>query len=195
MIFIVDIDTTIANNAHRVGLLEKTCKICLGPVPPEHRASCPNCGNTTAKITQDSWDKFLMPELVAVDAPVIEAQRVISGLKKVGIQHHYLTGRNESLRDVTEQWLANHFGFDKNSQHLEMRPTSWENVRASDFKEHKFLELRKRLGENERYVFCEDDKHVFTMYSQYGLVLQCPEAWASLNPLGFSRSNEPSRNL
>lgn len=195
MIFVIDIDTTIADNAHRVGLLEKTCKICLGRVPPQHRAACPNCGNTSARITQESWDKFLMPELLLADTPVPEAQRVISGFKKFGIQHHYLTGRSENLRDVTEKWLVDHFGFDGNTQKLEMRQPAWDNIRASDYKEARFLELRQQLGENERYVFCEDDKHVFTMYSQYGLVLQCPEAWASLNPLGFSRSNEPERNL
>lgn len=195
MIFIIDIDSTIADNSHRVGMLEKTCKVCLGPVPPKHRAPCPNCGSRTNKIKQSSWDKFLMPELVAKDFPVVEAQRCIRGLKERGIEHHYLTGRNDGLREVTHSWLVEHFGFDAGTQQLIMRDKNMHNVSASDYKEMAFTKFAEQRDANTNYIFCEDDEYVFSMYEKYGLVLRCPEAWSSFLPIGENRKNEPDWNM
>lgn len=195
MIHIIDIDTTIANNLSRASLLQKTCKTCLGPVPPSHRQLCPNCGSAESSIDQSSWDMFLRPELVEMDTPEPEAQRVIRSFQKFGVAHHYLTGRNEGLREITETWLATHFGYDRDHNKLIMRPTNSEGVSASAYKEDAFLTLRKDLGEDSSYVFYEDDPHVFTMYEQYGMVLKCPEAWEFVMPFGKSRRNEPAWNV
>lgn len=195
MIHIIDIDTTIANNSSRASLLRKTCKTCLGTVDPGHRSICANCGSDESIIDQSSWDMFLNPDLIEQDTPEPEAQRVIRSFQKFGVSHHYLTGRNDGLRQITETWLTTHFGFDKDKNKLIMRPSNSEGVSASAYKEDAFLTLRKELGETASYIFYEDDPHVFTMYEQYGLVLRCPEAWEFLMPLGKSRRNEPAWNV
>lgn len=195
MIHIVDIDTTIANNQHRAALLLKTCRQCGGPVDSGHRTECRNCGSTESVYDQASWDNFLHPDFIARDVPEPEAQRVIKHWDSIGAEYHYLTGRNEALRSVTETWLASHFGF--SNQRLIMRPTESEKRRvpASVYKEKVFLALREELGKDKEYSFYEDDPHVFTMYSQYGIVHKCPDVWEFIYPKGTARINEPDRNV
>jgi len=196
MIHIIDIDTTIADNSHRASFLVKTCKQCLGQVPTSHRAVCQCCGSTEHTIDQSSWDVFLDADMLAQDIPEPEAQRVVSGFVKHGVEHHYLTGRNESLREVTETWLTMHFGFDEERSQLIMRPFDAEDVPASSYKEQAFRRLKSEVNNPESgFIFYEDDPFVFSMYEKYGMVLKCPEAWPCVMPPGASRRNEAARNV
>lgn len=176
-IFIIDIDTTIANNDHRAALLERECLVCLSRV--KGNAQCVNCGAHESKIVQSSWDKFLSPELLSKDTPVPKAQDAIYKMRSLGMDFAFITGRNESLREATEEWLAEHFGYDKTKEYLGMRQAS-DNGAASVVKERLLKEFIEKRGldlHKVRFIFMEDDPYVFRMYQQYGIVIRCPEGW------------------
>lgn len=181
-IFIFDIDSTIANNDHRAVLLKKHCQQCGALVEGHtHRAPCQVCGCEKHHTPQVCWDEFLAPELLLKDEPIADAQRLIKHLRDMKMTFHFITGRNEKLRLPTEQWLAAHFDWpsaDNWSEHLYMRPESMDSVPASQLKEYLLLQLindYRLTPALDRFVFFEDDKHVFGMYRKYGLVVQCPE--------------------
>jgi hypothetical protein len=177
-VFVIDIDTTIANNEHRSSVLEKECMVCLAPVEVGHRSFCANCGSTDSKIKQSSWDSFLQPDVVKNDTPVPKAQDAIYKMRELGMEFHFITGRNYTLRPITEEWLQEHFGWDSNKEALIMRGEEDEGVASSVYKERALMTLIKdRDLKNARFIFMEDDPYVFRMYQQYGIVIRCPEGW------------------
>ena len=186
VVSILDIDTTIANNDHRAELLMKHCVVCGGPKTHEVHAWCHTCQtDTDDKITQDSWDTFLRDDLMLLDTPVPEAQEAIRQMRKHGMEFHYITGRNEGLREVTEEWLRRYFGFDPVKESLKMRPLAQAKVSSSVYKEEALLELIEERGlQDAAFFFYEDDPWVFRMYAKHGIVLKCPDAWKSFCPLG-----------
>ena len=194
-VWILDIDTTICDNTHRHELLQKQCRVCLSPAPGKHRASCENCGSTEIHTPQAGWDAFTDPIHMAKDKPVESAQFAVNQLRKLGVEFHFLTGRSDNAREVTQQWLMEHFGHDPGTQQLLMRGKHLRGVAASDYKEMQFLNFKKSFPEGTVFVFAEDDPYVFTMYSKYGVVLRCPEAWDHVFPKGKNRSVEPKFNL
>lgn len=194
-VWILDIDTTLADNTHRHELLQKQCRICLSPVPGKHRSTCDNCGSSEIHTPQAGWDAFTDPVHVLNDKPVEAAQRAVDHFRKLGIEHHYLTGRSDSAKDATQEWLTNHFGFDPGVSKLMMRSKHHRGVAASDYKEMQFLAFKANYPVGTQFIFAEDDQYVFTMYSKYGVVLRCPEAWEHLFPKGNNRQLEPKWNL
>lgn len=177
-VFIIDIDTSIANNDLRAELLDKECIVCLSKVPKGHRVVCPSCGSSDHKITQSSWDSFLSPEMLKTDTPVPKAQDAIFKMRELGMEFHFITGRNEGLRPVTEEWLQEHFGWDPSREKLYMRGPDERNSAASTYKERALRTLIRELDLfDARFIFMEDDPYVFRMYQQYGIVMKCPEAW------------------
>lgn len=182
-VFIIDIDTTIANNDHRAELLEKQCMVCLGPMDKVHRPTCKGCGSTDYKISQSSWDNFLSPELMRKDPPEEKAQDVIHRMRELGMEFHFITGRNERLREVTEEWLHEHFGHDPARESLIMRGPAHKNSSASSYKEDAFQQLKQERGLTDcAFVFMEDDPYVFRMYQRHGIVIKCPEGWEHWMP-------------
>lgn len=193
--FIIDIDTTIANNDHRASFLEKECIACLQKVGFEHRPTCKACGGTDHRITQGSWDKFLSVDLLRDDVPVEKAQTAIHRMRELHIPFHFITGRNEGLRQVTEDWLVEHFGWNSTKERLCMRAEAHKGMSASVYKERAFNELRQSIPalEHSSFIFMEDDPHVFRMYSKYGIVIKCPEGWDHWCPTP-STGHEPAFN-
>lgn len=184
VISIIDIDTTIANNDHRASLLQKECIQCLNKLGYEHRAACTVCASLDSRVTQSSWDAFLHPELLAKDVPVQAAQRVISHMRVLGLELHFVTGRIEGLRPVTEIWLKEHFQFDESrGETLVMRSVSMDGVSASKYKAHAVKEF-VTSNPGSQFLFFEDDTHVFNTYSKLGLVIKCPEGWEYFHPEG-----------
>lgn len=186
VVHIIDIDTTIANNDHRAELLQKHCVTCGSAKTHGIRSFCNTCQTQTDdKITQESWDTFLDPDLMALDTPVPEAQEAISQMRKHNMEFHFLTGRNESFREVTTEWLRRYFGFDEKRESLKMRPMTMMETSSTIYKEHALKELiEERNLQDASFFFYEDDIWVFRMYAKYGIVLQCPEAWKSFCPAG-----------
>lgn len=90
---------------------------------------------------------------------------------------YILTGRNESLRKVTERWLKKYYGF-LDVFRLFMREKDDFTLVSSQFKEETFLEeIRPRNHDDDGYVFADDDLYVLNMYAKYGVALKAPECW------------------
>lgn len=193
VVFIVDIDTTIATNKQRAALLETECRVCLNDVARDD-VCCRNCGSLDRKVKQSTWDAFLSPDLMRLDKPVPKAQESLLRMRELGIEFHFITGRNETLRPVTEEWLDTHFAWNRSREALYMRPKNHPDVPASECKEAAFL----RLVENHDlqgccFFFMEDDPYVFRMYQKYGIVIRCPEGWEHWMPSANS-GKEPLWN-
>ena len=76
MIYIFDIDGTLADISHRLHHIQKT--------PKDWTAFFADCGD---------------------DCPIPEIIAVACALKKAGHTIVYNTGRSEAIRDLTEEWL------------------------------------------------------------------------------------------
>lgn len=173
-VFIVDIDTTIANNSHRAAGLEYECLVCLSKASGD---SCSSCGSTDTKVLQSSWDNFLDKDSMRKDKPVPKAQEVLARMRFFGMEFHFITGRNESLRTITESWLCEHFSYNASREVLKMRPIGNDDT-ASVYKEHALKSLIMEQGLTDTtFVFFEDDPFVVRMYQKYGIVVKSPEGW------------------
>lgn len=172
--FIVDIDQTLANHDHRTVHLEHFCSTCQQVIEKP-------CGDEGCDMsyTQSSFDQFLKPELILQDTPYEKGIRFITKLLDQGVYVVFLTGRNEGLRSVTEQWLREHLPLPKYMNVL-MRPQG-DSRPASQVKEGLFLThvLSRYPGD---FVFIDDDLHVLKMFSDYGTVLRAPHCWDVLMP-------------
>ena len=186
---VIDVDRTIAENSARAMLLEKSCKACGGFNTAE--SYCINCGSDLVAFTDESFEAFLDPELMACDLPIASAQRAIGRFRDLGYNLVFLTGRKEvEHRDVTESWLIKYFDFNGKDK-LCMRKVTDAGMKASDYKEKTFLGFRDN---STTYMFFDDDPYIWTMYSKYGLVFRCPDAWEHMSPRGNNRLAEPLRN-
>lgn len=182
-IAIIDIDSTIANNSHRSHHLETVCKnSCKTRMRFENSNGriCASCSGTEFHIPQSAWDAFLQPELLIQDSVVPYSLEVVENLRERGIKIYYLTGRNEKHRPVTEQWLRENFSWNEFTEKLLMRDLSGAGVPASVMKEKIFLEQVYYKHFAAFYSFYDDDDHVLSMYSKYGLTFKAPDVWKTM---------------
>ncbi len=183
-VHIFDIDTTIADNKHRANLLNRICIVCLASKGTERRAICPTCNiETESQTSQEDWDAFFDPELVIKDVPNAKALVYADKLRAKDATIHFLTGRSEPARVVTELWLKTKFN-KQDSETLIMRPNEEYGLLASKYKERAWSRLCQENGykRDTLFYFYEDDPHVINMYGSHGIVIQCPEAWDFLVP-------------
>lgn len=194
-IYIFDIDTTLANNDERAKLLTCNCVQCGREcVSVNHNRQdswvCPICGPTDVTTPQSAWDSFTDPTAMADDKPIESAQKYMKKLIDSGAEIHFITGRRENCRIVTEQWLSDHYCFDPNRSYLMMRGPDQHDGPASVYKEQAFQLLTKKIDadiKNDLFYFFEDDKFVFSMYEKYGVVMQSPEVFTYMSPVGSPR--------
>jgi len=184
LVAVIDIDTTIANCDHRAVLLQNLCVVCGGKKETRGVSWCNNCQlKTDGKISQSSWDAFLHPDLMLLDVPEPKAVEAIKHMRARDIEFHFITGRNETLRSVTEQWLSTHVGWDSTRECLYVRGPDDHNTPASVYKEGA---LKRMVEEHDlhdvSFIFFEDDEYVFRMYSKYGICVKCPEGWEHFCP-------------
>ena len=200
-VFIVDIDSTLADHSHRLPLLKKYCSQCgkdasagitLHTINLDTRVTkqiCSNCDCDVLTIPTQSWANFCQPHLMANDAPIEKAKAVLAKARAVGTDIHFITGRSEDSRVVTEEWLTKHFGFDKRDSKLLMRAENTYTGRgvnhlpASLHKQWCFHELRRMCGyygSGFLFMFFDDDMHVLDMYKQFGLTFKAPDCWDSM---------------
>lgn len=165
LVCIIDIDTTLANNDHRASYLTR---------------------DESGMISKVSWDKFLDKELMLLDTPQQHALDVLNYMRTHGYTMVFLTGRNETHRDVTEEWLKTHMGWNSQSEPLFMRTSLESGKPASVFKKKCFTDRIKPLYPDSSFIFFEDDPYVLPMWKEYGLVFKCPEAWETMNPESLS---------
>jgi len=158
MIFVVDIDNTVANNQTRMDYILKDT------IPPENISM------------------FNSEEMIMQDTPIKIAQMFFQNLKNakhpIFDQLIFLTGRGENQRKVTEAWLCKNLCLSPRGFILLMRPTECEKVTGADFKK-TVIEGMVKLPEfrNQSFTFIDDDVAACKTYSQYGLALRAPNAW------------------
>ena len=189
VVFIIDIDTTIANNDHRASLLSRVCASCGISLSPSARGACSRCGSFETRIPQESWDDFLQEELIAKDSVEVGAKRTIDAFRKFGFEFHFITGRNgtkANRRAVTEQWLRDNVDWNPDQELLFMRTFADEGKVASVYKEAAFKRLcaAKGYGLYVNFIFFEDDHFVFNTYEKYGIVISSPGCWEFFAPAG-----------
>ena len=173
---IIDIDVTLADSAHRAHFIENE--------PPD-------------------WTSFLQPAQVAGDGVVPHAKAALVKLAERGFRFVFLTGRNESLRAVTTQWLVESFGslvghfhphyfaherFSDNraeyilNHPLVMRPLT-NDEKPTVYKERELLKLYVRFAPDVLLAF-DDDKYMFPVYDRFGAItFEAPGCWKTLFPV------------
>lgn len=156
MYVILDIDRTVADNAHREHFLKETPK---------------------------NWDAFFAPEHVIKDGVLPEVTRVIQRL--VDLKHTvvFLTGRTEDLRDVTTRWLLEKMAISVPDEHLIMRPKG-NMLSAGEFKREHLQVFRQTLERREEnFLIIEDDARAAEALQDIGIVLKAPDCWKILFPV------------
>jgi len=134
---IIDIDNTLSNANDRFKLAEK-------------------------EIGQTDWDFVHAPENLIKDKPNLPMIELAKNYKENGFEVIILTGRPESTRNITKEWLQKYnIPYDK----LYMR--SWEDnfLKAPIFK-RKIYETE--IKEN---VFCayDDDQRIIDVWVDLGI--------------------------
>jgi hypothetical protein len=137
MIVIIDIDNTLSLSNKRFELAKKE----------------------NGKL---DWDIVHSSKTMIMDEPNLPMIELAKNYKENGVEVIILTGRPESTRKVTKEWLQKYdISYDK----LYMR--SWENnfLKAPDFK-RKIYETE--IKEN---VFCayDDDERIIDMWVELGI--------------------------
>jgi hydroxymethylpyrimidine pyrophosphatase-like HAD family hydrolase len=156
MIDVFDIDGTLLDNKHRVHLI---------------------------KGDKKDWDKFYDPQLVAKDTPIEKAQKLVAKLLELKHQLVFMTGRPESLRDVTAQALNDHFNVVVTEESLLMRDNG--NMQsAASYKREQITDMRSHTAmHNASYIFFDDDWRNAEMYQEFGLFFHAPECFDQINPV------------
>lgn len=87
---IFDIDGTLADASHRLHWIQDTA----------------NWIQKDGKLPRPNWEEFLSPQAVAKDAIIEPIWKVMRGLLNGGARVLFITGRSESLRQTTQDWLT-----------------------------------------------------------------------------------------
>jgi hypothetical protein len=164
MILILDIDGTLSDASHRSHYVDR-------PKP--------------------DWDGFLQPDLVAKDTVIEGAVNGVNYLSRLVSEVIFLTGRNESLRPVTESWIEKHFGPEVNHcwyWSLIMRQVGDNRVPT----EYKAEQLEKIKRSTDEVIMCiDDDKFMMKVYREMGFItLHAPDCWKTLYPNFDHLTNE-----
>lgn len=158
MIIVSDIDSTVANNDHRAHFVDR------------------KEGDDTPK----DWKGFLQPHLVEKDTIVEGAERGFEHFKRLGYKILFLTGRNEGLRDVTAKWIKDKFDLDVDDDTLLMRGIG--NMLTPVHYKREQLQALKTQYPRETFIFLDDDKYMWSVYAEFGVVLRAPECWDVIFP-------------
>jgi len=148
MLFLVDIDGTIADNSHRSHILE----------------------GHEGEIPDSTWQEFFKPELVAQDEPIQIAKATLWLFDTLGIEAMYVTGRDENIRSVTWGWLKKN---DFPLHSLRMRATG--DTRSN--REVK-IDLVSDLAGYSDVLILDDEIQVRGVADEHGFMfMQAPECW------------------
>lgn len=157
-VLVLDIDGTIANNDHRAHYVDR------------------KEGDNTPK----DWEGFLQPHLVGKDVLVEGAKAAIEHFLRLDYSVVFVTGRREALRDTTMRWIKEQLDIDATDTTLLMRP-SGNMLKATEVKREAILALRDTYR-NQPMIFVDDDKYMWPVYAEFGLVLRAPQCWESMFP-------------
>jgi len=155
MFVVLDLDQTLADNAHRSHHVEKEPK---------------------------NWDAFFAPDLVIKDTVIAGAERVLTQFQELKYDIIILTGRNEDLRDTTMRWMLEKLNLALPDTHLLMRPNG-NMLNAAEYKREQLLNFKQGLENRDNgFIIIDDDVSVSEALSAFGVVLKAPECWSLLFP-------------
>lgn len=155
MYVVLDVDSTLANNAHREHHLKKRPK---------------------------DWDAFHAPELVIKDELIEGVERVLVHFKQLKHTFVILTGRHEGLRDTTMRWLHERLPITIPDTHLLMRPNG-NMLSGAEYKRQQLLDFKVGLeARNPDFLIIDDDPAARDALKDLGIVLQAPQCWELLFP-------------
>ena len=144
MRLIFDIDGTLADASHR-----------------DHYAK------------EDKWDKFFDPKIVKEDKPIEAAQQILPKMLALAEEIYFITGRPESLRKTTENWLEDYFGIRPAKSKLKMRENG--DKRKSSVVKREILE--KNFEKDEGLIFIDDEEENLKVMDEWGLAVKAPDVW------------------
>jgi phosphoglycolate phosphatase-like HAD superfamily hydrolase len=170
---IFDIDGTLADASHRAHLIDT-------PTP--------------------NWAEFLKPELVLLDDPIPDAQRVFNKLMNTHNVYGkvwFLTGRNESLREVTLKWLYDHFiknySVNIGPSNLIMRPIG-NMDKPTVYKKAELVKLNNQNPFKDMLHGClafDDDPYMQSVYMEFGMIpFKAPDCWGHMFKVDGELSEE-----
>ena len=156
-VLVLDLDGTVADAQHR-----------------EHYAD------------EDDYDSFFDPDLVYQDEPIAKAQKSLPKILPKFDRLVFLTGRPSRLKNVTQEWLSEHFNLDTGDYKLYMREN--EDVRPSKIVKKELIE--EFLSPDDEAVFIDDETENLSMMGTFGIALGVPEAWDVLIEEEFEEEEE-----
>lgn len=156
--------TVILNMAYQYGILKQEKPLVVVDIDGTV-ADCEHRRRSSMVNGKLDWSKFLDPFNVGKDTPIISTMEMV---KPYAETHDivFVSARDESLRDVTEEWLDIHLipGIRK-YQRLIMRP-------AGDHRDDTIVkkEILDKYLEKSKITVCFDDRpKVIRMWRENGL--------------------------
>lgn len=158
LIFVVDIDGTIADTDARVA--EITNKYQL---------------DNEGRWTDEHIDEFTKTEVIKKDELLPGAEILPELARKCKAKIVFLTGRSERARVATRIWLKNKLNiFD--SVPLVMRPEG-DMSGPSQCKENIFINTVLKMHPESSFIFFDDDEKLLQKYARFGLAIKAPDCW------------------
>ena len=125
----------------------------------------------STKTGEMNWDEFFNPKNIKMDKPKTEVIMMLQALKAFGYNIAIFSGRSESTKEETKNWLKVH---DIHYDILKMRPTGnrWKWMPDDKLKLHWFNETfvdPEDMDEAEVVTVFDDRDKVVNMWREIGL--------------------------
>ena len=160
LIFVVDIDGTVADTTERIEGIISKYNLQPGEWKNEH------------------VDEFTDSVKIKTDKLIPGAEILPDLARRCNAKLLFLTGRSERAREATRLWLRHYLNI-FNSVPLAMRQNdSFEDPVACKLNIFKSAVLR--MYPEPSFVFFDDDEELLLEYSKYGLALKAPECWKNI---------------
>ena len=167
LIFVVDIDGTVADTQDRVDEITKKYKL-----------------DSQNHWTDEHIDEFTRSVEIKKDGLIPGAEILPELARRCRAKIVFLTGRSSRARDATRVWLKNHLDiFD--SVPLIMREDG-DLSGPVECKLNVFRNTVLRMYPKASFIFFDDDERLLPEYSQFGMALKAPECWEAIK---FMRSS------
>jgi len=149
-LYFIDVDGTVANNDHRVHLIQN--------------------GNS-------DWDEFFRPEQMVKDSPIQAARAHFAEGRFLYGDFVFLTARIESTHDVTKAWLIEH-GFATDVTRVICKPNIIRLQRSRVFKPSVLATVGRYDYPDREFVLIEDYGEVRRATEEAGFkTLHAPDCW------------------
>ena len=179
IVWIFDIDGTLADNHHRESILEYRCDVCLTRGLTRNEP-CFSCGSGSSTLTTESWEKFIEYDVAIKDKPIANALSTLRKLRSMKATIRFVTSRDrKTCERVTVDWLNTRCGWQESEERLYMREDHEEGIPPSVYKERCVMRIKEELGEDTIIVGFDDDPTILQAYAKHGIAVKCPEGWDS----------------